>query len=61
MFGTIWFLAEEQMPMNYRKLGRTHFEISEIGMGTEHLLDKDEQIVIQTIKAAIDGGITYLD
>ena len=47
--------------MNYRKLGRTGFKISEIGMGTEHLLDKEEQVVIQTIKAAIDGGVTYLD
>ena len=47
--------------MKYRKLGRTGFSVSEIGMGTEHLLDKGEQVVIQTIKAAIDGGVTYLD
>ena len=47
--------------MKHRKLGNTGFNVSEIGMGTEHLLDKDEQIVIQTIKAAVDGGVTYLD
>jgi len=47
--------------MNYRILGRTGREVSEIGMGTEHLLDKDEQVVIATIKAAIDGGVTYFD
>ena len=47
--------------MKYRVLGRTGRKISEIGMGTEHLLDKDEQIVIATIKAALDGGVTYFD
>ena len=47
--------------MKYRKLGRTGFNVSEIGMGLEHLLDKDGQTVIDTIRAAIDGGVTYLD
>jgi predicted aldo/keto reductase-like oxidoreductase len=47
--------------MRYRKLGRTGIEVSEIGMGLEHLLVKDEQTVIDTIKAAVDGGVTYLD
>ena len=47
--------------MKTRKLGRTGVLIGEIGMGTEHLLDKDEDTVIQTIQTAIDGGVTYLD
>ncbi len=47
--------------MKYRKFGRTGIEVGEIGMGLEHLLDKDELTVINTIKAAVDGGVTYLD
>ena len=47
--------------MKYRMLGRTGVKVSEIGMGTEHLLDKDEGVVVDTIKAAIDGGVTYFD
>ena len=47
--------------MKHRILGRTGIEVSEIGMGTEHLLDKDAQIVADTIAAAINGGINYFD
>jgi len=47
--------------MKYRKLGRTGLNVSEIGMGLEHLLDKDEQVVVDTIRAAITGGVNYLD
>jgi len=47
--------------MQYRRLGRTGLNVSEIGMGTEHLLDKDEQTVIATIKAAVEGGVNYFD
>ena len=47
--------------MKYRGFGRTGIEVSEIGMGLEHLLDKDEQTVIDTIRAAVDGGVTYFD
>ena len=47
--------------MKYRNLGRTEREVSEIGMGLEHLLDKDTQVVIDTISAAYNGGVTYLD
>jgi predicted aldo/keto reductase-like oxidoreductase len=47
--------------MKYRKLGRTGLDVSEIGMGLEHLLPKDEATVIETIKAAINGGVNYFD
>jgi len=47
--------------MNYRKLGRTGLDVSELGMGLEYLLDKDEHVVVDTIKAAINGGINYFD
>ena len=47
--------------MKYRKLGHTGIEVSEIGMGLEHLLDKDTQTVIETVKSAINGGVNYFD
>ena len=47
--------------MKYRVLGRTGASVSEIGMGTEHLLDKDEQTVTATIRSAVTGGVTYFD
>jgi len=47
--------------MKYRKLGRTGLEVSDIGLGLEHLLDKDEKIVVKTIRAAIKGGVNYFD
>jgi len=47
--------------MNYRKLGRTGLEVSEIGLGLEHLLDKEEKVVTKTIRAAIQGGVNYFD
>ncbi|MCL2427355.1 MAG: aldo/keto reductase [Oscillospiraceae bacterium] len=45
----------------HRILGRTGLYINKIGMGTEHLLDKDEQIIIDTIQTAIKGGVNYFD
>ena len=47
--------------MKYRKLGRTGLEVSEIGMGLEHLLPLEESTVIDTIRTAIDGGVNYFD
>ena len=47
--------------MKYRRFGKTGIEVGEIGMGLEHLLDKDEQTVIDTVRAAVGGGVTYLD
>jgi predicted aldo/keto reductase-like oxidoreductase len=47
--------------MKYRKLGRTGLKVSEIGMGLEYLLDKEERVVIDTIKTAFDGGVNYFD
>ena len=47
--------------MIYRKLGNTGVEVGEIGMGLEHLLDKEESVVVETIKTAIEGGVNYFD
>ena len=47
--------------MKYRRLGRTGLIVSEIGMGLEHLLDKEERVVVETIQAAVNGGVNYFD
>lgn len=47
--------------MNHRTLGRTGLTISEIGLGTEFLLGLSEDDATGVIRAAIDGGMTYID
>lgn len=46
--------------MKKRKLGSTQLEISEIGLGCMSL-GTNENEAIQTIHAAIDAGVNYLD
>ncbi|MCL2813752.1 MAG: aldo/keto reductase [Oscillospiraceae bacterium] len=47
--------------MKYRKLGKTGIEVSEIGMGLEHLLPHSRSQIDETIKTAVDGGVSYFD
>jgi predicted aldo/keto reductase-like oxidoreductase len=47
--------------MKYRKLGKTGIEVSEIGMGLEHLMPHGQSRITETIKTAIDGGVSYFD
>lgn len=47
--------------MRYRKLGATDLSVSEIGLGFEHLLDKEQEVVSDTVNAAVEGGINYFD
>jgi hypothetical protein len=47
--------------MNYRPLGKTGFQVSEIGLGTEYLIDIPEKTAAGVIRRAIDGGINYFD
>ncbi len=48
--------------MRYRPLGRTGEEVSVIGLGGHHIgRQKDEKESIQIIRAAIDGGINFMD
>ena len=42
-------------------MGSTNIEVSEIGLGLEHLLGKDENTVIDTVKIAINAGVNYFD
>ena len=48
--------------MRYRRLGRTGEEISVLGLGGHHIgRQKEEKESIAIIRAAIDGGITFMD
>jgi predicted aldo/keto reductase-like oxidoreductase len=52
--------AENGIP--YRKLGRTGERVSLIGLGGYHIgMQSDEQESIKIIRAALDGGINFLD
>jgi len=47
--------------MNFRRLGRTNLEVSEIGLGTEYLFRQPKKTVISVIHEAIRNGINYFD
>jgi predicted aldo/keto reductase-like oxidoreductase len=47
--------------MKYRLLGKTSLKVSEIGLGTEHLVKQPVDIINQTLKTAIDVGMNYID
>jgi predicted aldo/keto reductase-like oxidoreductase len=52
--------AENGIP--YRKLGRTGERVSLVGLGGYHIgMQTDEQESIKIIRAALDGGINFLD
>ena len=53
-------LPEGKMPM--RKLGRTGVDVSLVGLGGYHLgLAADEQTATRIVRAAIDGGVNFMD
>jgi uncharacterized protein len=47
--------------MNYRKVLHCGFDVSEIGLGCEHLENKDKALVEEVVGTALDGGINILD
>lgn len=47
--------------MIYRKLGRTGFSVSEIGLGCEHLQGKDYAEVEAVVNEAVEQGVNILD
>src|SRR6202007_1524043 len=52
----------ETNPMPMRKLGRSGEKVSIVGLGGYHIgMQKDEAESIKIIRAALDGGINFLD
>lgn len=49
------------MDMNYRKLGRTGLQVSEIGIGTEHVVSQPQSGVNEVVARAVDRGVNYFD
>jgi len=52
--------------MNYRKLGKTGFDISEISLGTSQVggkwgSDFDEKLADRIVRTAIDSGVNFID
>lgn len=47
--------------MKYRHLGKTGFDVSEIGLGGEYLEGKPLQVVKRVVDTAMDGGVNILD
>ena len=47
--------------MTYRNLGNTGIEVSEIGLGCEHLEKKSYELIKSVIDTAFENGISILD
>src|SRR5215471_5550705 len=59
--GELWAAGEEN-GVPYRKLGRTGARVSMVGLGGYHIgMQADEQESIKIIRAALDGGMNFLD
>lgn len=47
--------------MQYRRLGRTGLRVSEIGLGTEYLLNQPAEVMRDVVAAATAAGCNYMD
>jgi uncharacterized protein len=47
--------------MNYRQLGRTGLQVSEVGLGGEHLAGIGEEEIRRAVDTALEMGINILD
>ena len=47
--------------MKYRRMYRCGFDVSEIGLGCEHLENKDRGLIGEVVRTALDGGVNILD
>jgi len=57
----LWAAGNEN-GIPYRKLGRTGERVSLVGLGGYHIgMQSDDQESIKIIRAALDGGINFLD
>ncbi|MCM1223872.1 MAG: aldo/keto reductase [Lachnospiraceae bacterium] len=47
--------------MNYRTLGRTGIRVSEVGLGSEAFVGKDDAFAQELFDAALQAGVNYFD
>lgn len=47
--------------MNYRRLGRTGLEVSEIGFGAEWMPGDDQEMVSRLVDFAAEQGVNIVD
>ena len=47
--------------MEYTELGRTGLKASIIGIGTEHMRGQLREMVVPTLRAAVERGVNYFD
>ena len=47
--------------MDYRKLGKTGLMVSEIGLGCEGFVDKDEAFCLALMEKAMENGVNIID
>lgn len=47
--------------MRFRELGATGIRVSEVGLGCEHLENKEEAVVLSVVHEAMEKGINVLD
>jgi hypothetical protein len=47
--------------MHYRTLGRTGLFVSEVSLGTEYLIGKPRDVIVEVVSEAIARGINYFD
>jgi predicted aldo/keto reductase-like oxidoreductase len=47
--------------MRHTTLGRTGFNVSVIGVGTEHMRGQPRETVVATLREAIERGVNYFD
>jgi predicted aldo/keto reductase-like oxidoreductase len=52
---------QEEREMEYTGLGRTGLAVSAIGLGTEHLHGQPREIVVSTLRRAVELGVNYFD
>lgn len=47
--------------MEYRRLGRTGFNVSAVSLGTEYLIDLPREHVVSVVAEAVARGVNYFD
>jgi predicted aldo/keto reductase-like oxidoreductase len=47
--------------MKYTELGRTGLRVGVIGIGTEHMRGQPREMVVSTLRAAVERGVNYFD